>query len=433
MLIRSKILLLIVLTILSISVVQAKTKCLTAKNNKANIAACTSLADKGDANAQNTLGEIYYKEALKNKSYHTKARLLFEKAAKQGLAKAQYNLGSMYRDEFNNFPIALSWFEKAAAQGNLDAQNSIGYIYENASGGQPPRHYYFDENGENIDPELPDLIAKFVTNESSLPSSIYPRAIYPISDYGQGVNPDINKAIEWYKMAAIQGHPLAQTNLAYFYLIGFGVDKDVKVAFELYQSAAKQNCIPAIKTLAFMYFQGIATKVDVPKGFKMLEKAYRLSPDNELWKVITNIQYNNKYKKYGLKTNLKFKKLPQREPFEYSNSSNEDFIYERLIYFKSFYQLNMIEDDAMKSLYIRNRKTNSRILGETIGEITPLRKRFLLKKAIQGYYSAMTLLSRYYKDEELNINIAQLWRKYATRMGEVTYKNFWPGYPELDD
>ncbi|WP_141672925.1 tetratricopeptide repeat protein, partial [Gilliamella sp. wkB18] len=121
--------------------------------NEANIQRCTELAESGDAIAQNTLGEIFYGDnLLYQKGDHTKARLLFEKAAAQGLAKAQYNLGSMYRDELNNFPIALSWFEKAAAQGNVDAQNSIGYIYENASGGKAPRLYIFDENGNNIDP-----------------------------------------------------------------------------------------------------------------------------------------------------------------------------------------------------------------------------------------------------------------------------------------
>ncbi|WP_176701661.1 MULTISPECIES: tetratricopeptide repeat protein, partial [unclassified Gilliamella] len=115
--------------------------------DEANMKLCTELAESGDAIAQNTLGEIFYGDnLLYQKGDHTKARLLFEKAAAQGLAKAQYNLGSMYRDELNNFPVALSWFEKAAAQGNADAQNSIGYIYENASGGKAPRLYIFDEN-----------------------------------------------------------------------------------------------------------------------------------------------------------------------------------------------------------------------------------------------------------------------------------------------
>lgn len=433
MLIRHKFLLLVVFTIPYLTIAQAKPKCLPTKSNKENISACASLAEQGDVKAQNTLGEIYYQTALENKGYHTKARMLFEKAANQGLAQAQYNLGSMYRDEFNNFPVALSWFEKAAAQGNLDAQSSIGYIYENGSGGKAPRFYFFDENGENDAPELTDLSDKFVPYESSFPIQSYPRAIFPLSEYGQGVEPDMAKAIEWYRKAADKGHALAQTNLAYFYLTGIGVKKDEKQAFELYQKAAKQNCVPALKSLAFMHMQGLGTKEDIHKAFTTLEKAYRLLPDDELWKIISRIENDKNYRKYSLKTTLKYQPEAHYGKSEYTTLSDEDFIFGQLNYLKSFYQLNVIKGDGIKNFYLRNRKTFSIILGETVGEVTSLKNRFLLKKAIQGYYSAMTSLSHYYKDEEQNIELAQQWRQYAIKMGEVTYKNFWPGYPDITE
>ncbi|WP_416380670.1 SEL1-like repeat protein, partial [Gilliamella sp. B2717] len=35
-----------------------------------------------------------------------------------------------------------------------------------------------------------------------LPVETYPRAIYPITEYGQGVEPDLTKAIAWYQKAA---------------------------------------------------------------------------------------------------------------------------------------------------------------------------------------------------------------------------------------
>lgn len=208
-----------------------KSKTCTHARDDNNIQICTALADSGNAVAQNTLGEIYYgNNLLYQKGDHTKARLLFE---------------------------------KAAAQGNVDAQNSIGYIYENASGGKPPRLYVFDEHGKNIDPELPKIEAQFAPfDKFSIPIENYPRTIYPLSEYGQGVEPDLNKAFEWYEKAAKQGHALAQTNLAYFYLFGIVVKKDEKQAFKLYEQAAKQQFVPALKTLAFMYMQGLGTKVD---------------------------------------------------------------------------------------------------------------------------------------------------------------------------
>ncbi|MWN91322.1 hypothetical protein GQ597_11505 [Gilliamella sp. Pra-s65] len=406
---------------------KTNTKCLPLKKDEANIAICTKLADKGEATAQNNLGEIYYQDALLHKGYHTKARLLFEKAAAQGLAKAQYNLGAMYRDEFNNFPVALSWFEKAAAQGDLDAQNSIGYIYENGSGGKPPRNYFFDENGKNADPDLPYIEAKFAPYEFQLPSDPYSRAIYPMSEFGQGVEPDLAKAIEWYQKAANKGHALAQTNLAYFYLFGIGVEKDEKQAFELYQKAAKQNCAPALKTLAFMYMQGLGTEQDIPKSFATLEQAYQILPDDNLWHMINQKMHI----RYSLKTTLKYYKEPRRQKFQITDSSDEDYITEKFKFFNRIYQLNFI--NGIGPIEIWPRPTWSSVLGETIGEITPLKERYLVKESIQGYYKTMTYLSYYYKGEAQDIAKAQLWRKYAITMGELPFENYWPGYPPLEE
>ena len=425
-------LLLFVLVGLSLpSAAKTNTKCLPLNKDEANIAICTKLANKGDANAQNSLGEIYYQDALLHKGYHTKARLLFEKAAAQGLAKAQYNLGAIYRDEFNNFPVALSWFEKAAAQGNLDAQNSIGYIYENGSGGKPPRNYFFDENGKNTDPDLPYIEAKFAPYEFQLPSDPYSRAIYPMSEFGQGVEPDLAKAIEWYKKAANKGHALAQTNLAYFYLFGIGVEKDEKKAFELYQKAAKQNCAPALKTLAFMYMQGLGTEQDVPKGFDTLVQAFRVMPDYSLEDVIWRIENNENYKKYSLKAKIEDYKEPYRQKFEPNDSSDEDYITERFKFFNNIYQLYL--RDGIGSMYSWQRPTWSCVLGETIGEISSLKERYYIKKAIQGYYTTITLLSYYYKGEVQDIAKAQLWRKYAIIMTEGKHPSNWPGYPPLEE
>ena len=57
--------------------------------------------------------------------------------AEQGNAKAQYNLGLMYR-KGQGVPQddaqALQWWRKAAEQGNAGAQNNIGFMYYNGRG-----------------------------------------------------------------------------------------------------------------------------------------------------------------------------------------------------------------------------------------------------------------------------------------------------------
>ena len=51
------------------------------------------------------------------------------KAAEQGLASAQYNLGCMYRDGHGverSHVKAVEWFKKAAEQGDEDAMEELG-------------------------------------------------------------------------------------------------------------------------------------------------------------------------------------------------------------------------------------------------------------------------------------------------------------------
>jgi TPR repeat protein len=95
-------------------------------------------ADAGDAEAQFTLGEMYYKDEGVPKDA-VKAVEWYQKAAAQGHAEAQYNIGEMYdRGEGvpKNYTKAVEWykkamesFQKAAAQGHADAQYYLGVMY----------------------------------------------------------------------------------------------------------------------------------------------------------------------------------------------------------------------------------------------------------------------------------------------------------------
>ena len=55
------------------------------------------------------------------------------KAAEQGLADAQYNLGWCYRSGTGidkDEQRAVEWYQKAAEQGNTVAQNTLGVCYD---------------------------------------------------------------------------------------------------------------------------------------------------------------------------------------------------------------------------------------------------------------------------------------------------------------
>ena len=61
----------------------------------------------------------------------------FRKAADQGHAQAQCNLGSMYKQGQGvpqSYKAALVWYRKAADQGHADAQFNLGLMYDQGRG-----------------------------------------------------------------------------------------------------------------------------------------------------------------------------------------------------------------------------------------------------------------------------------------------------------
>ena len=61
----------------------------------------------------------------------------WRKAAEQGYAGAQYNLGLMYyhgKGVSQDYEEAASWVRKAADQGDAAAQNNLGSMYREGKG-----------------------------------------------------------------------------------------------------------------------------------------------------------------------------------------------------------------------------------------------------------------------------------------------------------
>jgi TPR repeat protein len=129
-------------------------------------------AKDGDPEAQNGLGVMYYTgEAV---SENAAGEVLdndpglaagwFYRAAEQGYADAQFNLGLMYANGEGieaDTSKAVELFQKAAEQGNVDAQNNLAAMYYT----------------------------------------------------GEGVARDVDAAIEWFEKAADQGNADATANL----------------------------------------------------------------------------------------------------------------------------------------------------------------------------------------------------------------------------
>ena len=68
---------------------------------------------------------------------YAEAARWYRKAAEQGYAIAQFNLGSMYNNGQGvkkDYAEAFHWYRKAADQGDADAQANLGYAYETGQG-----------------------------------------------------------------------------------------------------------------------------------------------------------------------------------------------------------------------------------------------------------------------------------------------------------
>ena len=176
-------------------------------------------AEKGDAQSQCELGEVFDLSRLGMAKDDAEAVKWYRKAAEQNHAPAQYNLGICYDSGKGvaKDPVeAVRWYRKAAEQNNASAQYGLGFGYY----------------------------------------------------YGEGVAKDYAEAVQWYRKAAEQNFAPAQYNLAQCYYNGQGVAKDYVEAVKWYRKAAEQNNTPAQYDLGVCYYYGQGVAKDYVEGYK---------------------------------------------------------------------------------------------------------------------------------------------------------------------
>ena len=196
-------------------------------------------AEQGDAAAQGRLGHMYASGQGVPKAYAEAIRW-YRRAAEQGDADAQYNLGLLYdrgygglQDDFvavgngnaleqgdaasnhgqrvaQAYAEAARWYRKAAEQGHAYAQSNLGVMYVQGRG--VPQDYaeairWYRRAAEQRDAEAQGNLG----------------VMYQL---GRGVPQDYAEAVSWYRKAAEQGDANAQCNLGHMYERGQGVPQD---------------------------------------------------------------------------------------------------------------------------------------------------------------------------------------------------------------
>jgi TPR repeat protein len=146
--------------------------------------------------------------------------------AQKGEARAQNNLGSMYRDGLGVKPDAVEaarWYAMAAGQDYPGAESNLGVLYMQGSGVQQS---YVMARG---------LFAKAAAKNNEV--AIYNLAV--LNDNGQGGPVDKARAVELYTEGANMGDSDAQGNLGVDYATGDGVKADKVQAYKWFSLAAR--------------------------------------------------------------------------------------------------------------------------------------------------------------------------------------------------
>ena len=216
-------------------------------------------AEQGNANAQNNLGWMYDKGRGVTQDY-VEAVKWYRKAAEQGHANAQNYLGVMYRDGrgvAQSDAEAAKWYRKAAEQGEMYAQNNLGVMYQNGRG------------VAQSDAEA----AKWYRKAAEQGEMYAQNNLGWMYDKGLGVTQDYVEAVKWYRKAAEQGHADGQNNLGVMYLEGTGVDKNFDIAMVNFQKADAQGNMYAPWNLGRMYENGWGVQKNLDMAKQWYEKA----------------------------------------------------------------------------------------------------------------------------------------------------------------
>ena len=166
-----------------------------------------------------------------------------KKAAEQGDAQAQYNLGICYANGNGvekNFSEAVKWWRKAAEQGVALAQGNLGACYNLG--------YGVEKN-----PTEAVKWCRKAAEQGIAEAQFCLGACYALGD---GVEKNPTEAVKWYRKAAEQGNAPAQYNLGFFYANGIGVEKNLREAVKWYRKAAEQGYATAQYNLGICYYKG---------------------------------------------------------------------------------------------------------------------------------------------------------------------------------
>ncbi|CAF4252753.1 unnamed protein product [Rotaria socialis] len=245
------------------------------------------LADRGDAQAQYGLGQLYY---LRDTAFD-KALYYFRLAAENGNSNAMAYLGKLYaeKNEYvkqNNF-TALQFFQRSAEKGNPIGQSGIGMAFYHGAGvdqSYEKAFKYFQLSADQ----------GYVEGQLMLGIMYYK---------GEGVKRDYKMAIKCFQAASQSGHALGYYNLGQMHATGTGVLRSCTTATELFKNVAERGKWSSMFIEAYnLYRQGHIEQAFM-KYLYLAELGYEVAQSNAAYLLdqmpnqLTNI-YSSQEEQY---------------------------------------------------------------------------------------------------------------------------------------
>lgn len=199
----------------------------------------------------------------------SKAVLWFRKAAEQGYADAEFQLGAMYENGRGGLAKddaqAFKWLQKAAEQGNANAQSTLGFMYVSGTGVQQNETqavFWYQKAAEQGEVEAENNLG----------------LIYHSGE--GGLLRDESRAVYWWEKAAEQGYAEAQSNLGTAYSSGSGIQRDYAKGFYWYEKAAEQGDANGELNLGVDYELGQGIARDESQAIEWYKKAAAQGDDD---------------------------------------------------------------------------------------------------------------------------------------------------------
>jgi len=301
-----------------------------------------SAAQKGNADAQATLGDGYYMGVIGDKDLK-QAAIWYQLAANQNHPFGTNNLANFYEKGLGGIAVdhqkAFKLFLRAAYLGSNYAQTTVGKYYEAgdlveadkaeafawtwiatenkseyaerkieflvndltpeeyfkgrkriaeikklmAEGkvDQPVvfKKFYTDTSAKLAQQEIDEFKSTLVKAEKGDAKAQY--EVGRLYENGDGVESSDKDSFYWYEKSAKQGNADAQSELGYIYILGNSfVKPNPNESFKWFEKSAAQNNIYSINALGTSYEYGAGVKADEKKSLEYYKKAADLGHSN---------------------------------------------------------------------------------------------------------------------------------------------------------